>query len=72
MMPAGGGMKVLEYVRVHAPTFNIKVIIITAKSDEETRSEAEKFGISGYFVKPIDMTLVLKKIKETLFPAKKL
>ncbi len=68
MMPAGGGMKVLEYVRVHTPTFNIKVIIITAKSDQGTRDEAEKLGISGYFVKPIDMTEVLKKIKETLLP----
>jgi len=72
MMPAGGGMKVLEYVRAHTQTFNIKVIIITARSDQETRDEAEKIGISGYFVKPIDMTEVLKRIKVALFPTKKL
>lgn len=72
MMPSGGGMKVLEYARSHTKTFNLKVIIITARSDEATRSEAEKFGISGYFIKPIDMTKVLENIKETLFPTKKL
>ncbi len=72
MMPSGGGMQVLKYVRASAPTFNIKVIIITARSDQETRDETEKVGISGYFVKPIDTTEVLKKIKETLFPAETL
>lgn len=71
MMPAGGGMKVLEYVRRNAKSFNVKVIVITARSDQATRCEAEKLGISDYFIKPIDSTKVLEKIKETLFPAKK-
>lgn len=71
-MPAGGGMKVLEYARRNTKIFNLKVIIITARSDEATRDEAEKLGISGYFVKPIDIVEVLGNIKETLFPTKKL
>lgn len=71
-MPAGGGMKVLEYARRNTKVFNLKVIIITARSDEATRNEAEKLGISGYFVKPIDIVEVLGNIKETLFPMKKL
>lgn len=72
MMPAGGGMKVLEHIRETAKMFNIKVIVITARSDQATRNQAEELGISGYFIKPIDITEVLRKIREALFPAEKL
>jgi CheY-like chemotaxis protein/two-component sensor histidine kinase len=71
MMPAGGGMKVLEYVRNNVKSFNVRIVVITARSDQVTRREAEKLGISDYFIKPIDMPVVLGRIKEILFPSKK-
>lgn len=71
MMPSGGGIKFLENIRGNVKTFNLKVIIITARSDQETRNQVEKLGISGYFVKPIDTAEVLEKIKTILSPVKK-
>jgi DNA-binding response OmpR family regulator len=42
------------------------VIVLTAKGDVGTKIAAEKLGVSGYFVKPVDMAKLLEKIKEIL------
>ncbi len=66
MMPAGGGMSMLKNIRNDPKTFSIPVIVITAKSDKATQEEAEKLGISGYFLKPLFTIKLLEKIKEVL------
>ena len=66
MMPAGGGIMALENFRNNTNTFNIPVIIVTAKSDNQTKETAEKLGVSGYFIKPIDAAKLMEKIKEVL------
>ena len=66
MMPAGGGITALKNIRNSLKTFNIPVIVITAKSDKETKETAEKLGISAYFVKPIDTVKLMKKLREVL------
>lgn len=66
MLPAGSGLEVLKNIRSRAKTFSIPVIILTAKGDKETKEAAEKLGISGYFVKPVDMNELLEKLKEVL------
>jgi len=66
IMPAGGGIGVLENLRVNVKTFNIPVIALTGRSDKQTKEAAEKLGISGYFVKPVDMDELLEKLKEVL------
>ena len=66
MMPAGGGFAVLKHVRANVKTFSLPVIIMTARSDQETNEAATKFGISGYFVKTADTADLLAKIKEVL------
>ena len=66
MMPAGGGLGVLKNMRTSTKTFSMPVIVITAKGDKETQEASEKLGISGYFVKPVDMVALLLKIKEVL------
>jgi DNA-binding response OmpR family regulator len=66
IMPAGGGIGVLENLRVNVKTFNIPVIALTGRSDKQTKEAAEKLGISGYFVKPVDMDELIEKLKEVL------
>jgi len=66
MMPAGGGLTVLENIRANVKTFTLPVIIMTARSDKETKEAAEALGISGYFVKTGDTAELLAKIKELL------
>jgi len=66
MMPAGGGITALKNIRNSSKTFNIPVIVITAKSDKETKETAKKLGISAYFVKPIDTVKLREKLREVL------
>ncbi len=66
MMPAGGGISMLKSIRNSSKTFNVPVIVITAKSDKATQEEAEKLGVSAYFYKPLDTAKLMEKIKEVL------
>jgi len=66
MMPAGGGLEALKNIRANVKTFSIPVIVLTARADNETKEAAEKLGISGYFVKPVDMDKLTGKIEEVL------
>jgi DNA-binding response OmpR family regulator len=66
MMPAGGGLNALKNIRASAKTFSIPVVVLTAKGDRETKEAAEKLGVSGYFLKPVDMGDFLRKLKEIL------
>jgi DNA-binding response OmpR family regulator len=66
IMPAGTGVGVLEKLRVNAKTINIPVIALTGISDKQTKEAAEKLGISGYFVKPVDVGKLMEKLKEVL------
>jgi len=66
MMPGGGGISMLKSVRNSSKTFNIPIIVVTAKSDQETQEEAEKLGVSAYFYKPLDTAKLMEKIKEVL------
>jgi DNA-binding response OmpR family regulator len=66
MLPAGSGVGVLKNLRENVKTFNIPVIVLTGISDKQTKEAAEKLGISGYFVKPVDMDKLIEKLKEVL------
>jgi DNA-binding response OmpR family regulator len=65
-MPAGDGVGVLKNLRVNVNTFNIPVIALTALSDKLTVEAMVGLGVSGYFVKPVDMDKLLEKIEEVL------
>jgi len=65
-MPAGGGLETLKHIRASVKTFSSPVIVITGRGDEEIKEAAEKLGISGYFVKPMDMAQLMNRIKTVL------
>ena len=66
IMPAGDGVGVLENLRLNVKTFNIPVIALTGISDKQTKEATEKLGISGYFVKPVEMHELIEKLREVL------
>ena len=66
IMPAGNGVGVLENLRKNTKTFNIPVIALTGVSDKQTKETAEELGISGYFVKPVNVDELIESLKEVL------
>jgi len=66
LMPAGGGVGVLEKLRGNVNTFNIPVIALTALGDKQTVETMANLGVSGYFVKPVDMVKLLEKMEDVL------
>lgn len=66
IMPAGDGIGVLENLRANIKAFNIPVIALTGISDKQTKEAAEKLGISGYFVKPVDTNELMERLREVL------
>jgi DNA-binding response OmpR family regulator len=67
VMPVGGGLKALENLRTSTKTFSVPIIVVSAKEwDKETKAAAKKYGISGYFMKPINVDTLLERLEEVL------
>jgi CheY-like chemotaxis protein len=55
-MPRMNGIEFLKVIRDDDKLKNLKVFIMTTSSESNDRSEAEKLGISGYIIKPLNYT----------------
>jgi DNA-binding response OmpR family regulator len=66
MMPGGGGLVALKNIRENAKVFGVPVIVVSARGDKEVKDAAEKLGISGFFVKPVNMLKVMARIGQLL------
>lgn len=55
-MPRMNGIEFLKVIRDDAVLKDLKVFIMTTSSEGNDRSEAEKLGISGYIIKPLNYT----------------
>ena len=66
MIPGGGGLVALKNIRENAKVFGVPVVVLSARGDKEVKDAAEKLGISGYFVKPVNMTRVMARIGQLL------
>ena len=53
-MPRMNGIEFLKVVREDKKLKDLKVFIMTTSSEEMDRSEAEKLGIAGYIIKPLN------------------
>ncbi len=69
MMPAGGGMLVLESLKLYRGKHHTPVIVLTGMKDDEYRRKVEAMGIDAFFEKPYEAEELLKKIAELLQPA---
>lgn len=67
MMPKLSGFDVLDILRNTPETTNIKVIMLTALSQDTDREQAEKLGVDAYLVKSqVVIADVVAKVKEHL------
>jgi CheY-like chemotaxis protein len=55
-MPKMNGIEFLKVIREDETFKDLKVFIMTTSSEAEDRLEAEKLGISGYIIKPLNYT----------------
>jgi len=51
-LPEMDGWSVLEYIRGDERTANLKVLVLTAHAQEETRQRADKGGADAFITKP--------------------
>jgi two-component system phosphate regulon response regulator PhoB len=67
MMPKVSGFDVLDILRNTPETANLKVIMLTALSQESDRQRAESLGVDDYLVKSqVVITDVIDRIKKLL------
>lgn len=67
MMPKVSGFDVLDILRNTPETANLKVIMLTALSQDEDRKKAESLGVDDYLVKSqVVITDVIARIKHHL------
>ena len=65
-MPGINGIQACEAIKRNPETKNLPIIIISALSDEADKKKAFTAGVLEYFVKPVDIESLVKKIKEVL------
>ena len=63
-LPAGGGLSLLQRLRVSTNTKTLPVIVITGNVDVEIREKVLAMGVQGYVMKPYDFENLLEKIAE--------
>ena len=67
MMPKVSGFDVLDILRNTPETTNIKIVMLTALSQEEDRQKAESMGVDDYLVKSqVVIADVVERIKRQL------
>ncbi len=65
-MPDMHGMEVLQFVRSHGAFRNIRIIVLTTKSDDSSRSAALESGALAYLTKPFDPRDLAKQTRKLL------
>lgn len=63
MMPDMDGFQLLKKIRTEMFTSHIPVILLTARSDEESRREAYEAGADGYICKPFSVKTLVAKVE---------
>ncbi len=66
MMPKMNGFEVLKGLRGDEKTKSIPVIMVTARSDDDSMIEALKLHDDGYIIKPVKIEELERKLEEKL------
>ncbi len=66
MMPGIDGLEVIRRIRSDEKTFDIPVIFLTARADQDTREMATSAGANGYLSKPVKPDHLLSCINDVL------
>ena len=65
-LPAGDGYLVLERLRTIEALASIPVLIVTGRSDAETRKRVAALGVGPVLIKPVDTDVLLTAIHAAL------
>ena len=65
-MPDMHGIEVLEFIRRHQAYRDLPVVILTTRSDETSRSQAQASGATRYLTKPFTPTELIEQARELL------
>jgi CheY-like chemotaxis protein len=60
-IPKMDGIEFLEALRSHPQLKTLNIFVMTTSSDTLDRTEIEQYGISGYFIKPLNYNNNTKK-----------
>lgn len=63
-MPGVSGMQLLPEIRRHFP--DLPVIILTGYGSSEIQESALRLGVGGFLQKPMEPSIILNRIKDTL------
>lgn len=63
-MPVETGLDLLRWIRAQAHLTNLPVIMLTTEQERGHILEAARVGIQGYIFKPVQKTILLKKLTE--------
>jgi DNA-binding response OmpR family regulator len=66
MLPAGGGLSILQNLNLFAGGKPVPVIVITGIGDDAYRRRVLDLGADAYFEKPYEAAQLIDKIKELL------
>jgi len=66
MLPGGGGLSVLERMRLSAFTTHIPVVVLTGMKDETHKKKVLDEGVDAYLEKPYEAQELLTVIKDIL------
>lgn len=67
MMPKIHGMDTLDILKATPETKDIKVLILSALSDQKMKDKAKEFQVVDYVVKSeVDMSTVINRIKDAI------
>ena len=62
-MPMYDGIEVLQMLRRRHVLHPIKIIAVTADPTDSLRADLEEAGVDGYMIKPVDLQLLLEKVR---------
>lgn len=66
MMPRMNGLEVLKFLRRFDSLVDLPIIMVTAKGESENMVEALELGANDYVTKPLDIPVVLARIRTQL------
>lgn len=66
MMPRMDGIALTNAIRADFETSHIPIVMLTARTGTDTRTEAMRYGADGYITKPFSMELLQARIENLL------
>jgi chemosensory pili system protein ChpA (sensor histidine kinase/response regulator) len=67
-MPRMNGLELTSYVRSHDETKDIPIIMLTSRTTEKHRQEAQSIGVNEYLSKPFIEDILLEKVQGLTIP----